>query len=87
MLRRVTGLPIHVVTKDPTELDEIADPLQECVNRTVVDIEVVVNEHIAETRLAAGPVAPQPRDRSYGAMAGSVASSHAAVPAPANAPP
>lgn len=56
MLRRVTGLPIHVVTKDPTELDEIADPLRECVNRTVVDIEVVVNEDIAETGQAAGPL-------------------------------
>lgn len=40
---------INIVAKYPSEFHEIADPLQECVNRVVIDVEVVVNQDIAET--------------------------------------
>ena len=47
---------INIVAKYPSEVDEIADPLQECVNRVVIDVEVVVNQDIAETGQAARPL-------------------------------
>ncbi len=47
---------INIVAKNPTEFDEIADTLQECVNGVMIDIEVVVNQDIAEAGQATGPL-------------------------------